>query len=613
MMIKKEKSQKKSGMENHQHVGEWLCCDLAETLAIQTTKTLKDDNFGINQYKVKAEALLSSTCPLKIELPAPESTLGWPLQRLTVPTMSQEAPPPERELCDLKGRDVDESPLSRPGWPLLRIGAISEAAMSPIREKKSVAQWVMDLPSRSFSVNQQPQVDLILRDVEYTTERESRRYDATNGDENFLSVSSRKLASELEFLIEKNSVGCRLFSYDEIRSATCQFSTGQLNLFFVCIIDVICLWHSSLSKQLAYTYYNTGNLIGEGGCSSVYRACIGDGKPVAVKILKSYKEAWDDFFLEAKFVSSIQHKHITSLIGVCVEGGNLILVYDLFPRGSLEGNLHGCSDGSIVLPWEVRFNMAVAVAEALNYLHNECPQPIIHRDVKSSNILLSDAFLPQLSDFGLAMWGSTDSAYVISSDVVGTFGYIAPEYFMHGMVSDKIDVYAFGVVLLELLSGRKPVDAGAPKGQESLVKWARHLLDSMDLKALLDPNLNGDYNDIQMRRMVLAAGLCINQSPRLRPKVSQILQLLTGETDADKYSDSHAMESREDNDDDLFLEIDCKSHSVSAMSDTNDGSRSSSSTDTASSVEKTRRYKLKDYLTIPDHYSLSEIFLLSWC
>ncbi|XP_008221234.1 PREDICTED: proline-rich receptor-like protein kinase PERK15 [Prunus mume] len=579
MMIKKEKSQKKSGKENHQHVGEWLCCDLAEALAIQTTRTLKDDNFGINQYKVKAEALLSSTYPLKIELPAPESTLGWPLQRLTVPTMSQEAPPPERELCDLKGRDVDESPLSRPGWPLLRIGAISEAAMSPIREKKSVAQWVMDLPSRSFSVNQQPQVDLILRDVEYTTERESRRYDATNGDENCLSVSSRKLASELEFLIEKNSVGCRLFSYEEIRSATCQFSTG--------------------------------NLIGEGGCSSVYRACLGDGKPVAVKILKSYKEAWDDFFLEAKFVSSIQHKHITSLIGVCAEGGNLILVYDLFPRGSLEGNLHGCSDGSIVLPWEVRFNVAVAVAEALNYLHNECPPPIIHRDVKSSNILLSDELLPQLSDFGLAMRGSTDSAYVISSDVVGTFGYIAPEYFMHGMVSDKIDVYAFGVVLLELLSGRKPVDAGAPKGQESLVKWARHLLDTMELKALLDPNLNGDYNDIQMRRMVLAAGLCINQSPRLRPKVGQILQLLTGETDADKYSDSHVMESREDDDDDLFLEIDCKSHSVSAMSDTNDGSRSSSSTDTASSVEKTRRYKLKDYLTIPDHYSLREIFLLS--
>lgn len=136
-------------------------------------------------------------------------------------------------------------------------------------------------------------------------------------------------------------------------------------------------------------------------------------------------------------------------------------------------------------------------------------------------------------------------------------------------------------------------------------------MDSTDIKALLDPNLNGDYNDIQMRRMVLAAGLCINQSPRLRPKVSQILQLLTGETDADKYSDSHAMESREDDDDDLFLEIDCKSHSVSAMSDTNDGSRSSSSTDTASSAEKTRRYKLKDYLTIPDHYSLSEIFLLS--
>lgn len=119
--------------------------------------------------------------------------------------------------------------------------------------------------------------------------------------------------------------------------------------------------------------------------------------------------------------------------------------------------------------------MAVAIAEALSYLHKECSKPVIHRDIKSSNILLSDKFEPQLSDFGLAIWGPTHSSSIIDSDVVGTFGYLAPEYFMYGKVSDKIDVYAFGVVLLELLSGKKPIGVESVKGQESLVMWVRVL------------------------------------------------------------------------------------------------------------------------------------------
>ncbi|KAM1423548.1 hypothetical protein TB2_015781 [Malus domestica] len=522
------------------------------------------DSLGSNYRDSCDEALLSSTCPFKTEMPEP--ALGWPLQRLTVSPLrlSQEARRKSDSFDMFSEREDDESPLSRPGWPLLRIAAASAETMSttPMREFKSrenmsVVQWVMmDLPRRRFlSVNSQPQ----------------------EGDEICSTVAPTQLSDELEFLTAENSEGCKVFSYAELSSATCHFSTE--------------------------------NLIGEGGCSSVYKGCLGGGESVAVKVLKSYKEAWNDFFLEAKFVSLIQHKHITCPIGVCMEDGNLILVYDLFPRGSLEGNLHGCSDG-LILPWSVRFNVAVAVAEALTYLHNECPQPIIHRDVKSSNILLSDDLQPQLSDFGLATWGPMDSGCVISSDVVGTFGYIAPEYFMHGVVSDKIDVYAFGVVLLELLSGRKPVDAEALKGQESLVKWARHSLDVMDLKALLDPKLNGDYDAAQMRRMVMAAGLCINQSPRCRPEARQVLKLLTGETDAKECVDLHAVKSSDacyqDEDDNQFLEI---GHlSVSAMSDTNDGSISrSSSTDTASSAEKPHRYKLKDYLLIPDRYSLREI------
>lgn len=459
-----------------------------------------------------------------------ESTFGWPLHKVIVPMNTQEACVKSDD--DSKSWDVEEaestSPLSRPGWPLLFIATSETMTTTPARdlepEKMSVVQWVMGLPNRTTLVNLQ-------------------------------------LANELKFPSQKDSPGCRMFPYAEIRTATCQFSSE--------------------------------NLIGEGGCSSVYRGCLRGGKSVAVKVLKAYKEAWDDFCLEAKFVSSVEHKHIATLIGVCVEDDNLVLVYELFPRGSLEENLHVCKDGS-VLPWEVRFNVAVAVAEALYYLHNDCPRPIIHRDVKSSNILLSSELQPQLSDFGLAIWGSMDSSYVISNDVVGTFGYMAPEYFMQGRVSDKVDVYAFGVVLFELLSGRKPVDVEAPKGQESLVKWARNRLETGDVKAMLDPKLKGHHDIPQMRRMSLAANHCTNQSAHLRPNMSQVLKLLRGETDASEldYED-------EDN---HFLEAGSSmSHSVSEMSDTKDDSMSSSSyTDTASSAGKTPRFKLKDYLTTPD-------------
>lgn len=162
----------------------------------------------------------------------------------------------------------------------------------------------------------------------------------------------------------------------------------------------------------------------------------------------------------------------------------------------------------------------------------------------------SEIYVLQLSDFGLAMWGSTDSANLIQSDVVGTFGYIAPEYFMYGRVCDKIDVYAFGVVLLELLTGRKPIGSKVPKGQESLVKWvrtlsystfhgnkqqlyffivllimliqAKNLLEGDDYEALLDPKLKGVFDVAQMQRMVLAAKSCISPSARVRSKVSHV-------------------------------------------------------------------------------------------
>lgn len=206
--------------------------------------------------------------------------------------------------------------------------------------------------------------------------------------------------------------------------------------------------------------------------------------------------------------------------------------------------------------------MALGVAEALDYLHSGISRPVIHRDVKSSNILLSDDFEPQLSDFGLAKWASTSLSHITCTDVAGTFGYLAPEYFMYGKVNEKIDVYAFGVVLLELLSGRKPISNDYPKGQESLVMWAKPILNGGKFAQLLDPKLEKKFDNYQMERMVLAATLCIRRSPRARPQMSIILMLLQGDEEIIKWArlQVNASEEFDTVDDDAFPRPNLQSH-----------------------------------------------------
>uniref|UniRef100_A0A7N0R9S8 Protein kinase domain-containing protein n=1 Tax=Kalanchoe fedtschenkoi TaxID=63787 RepID=A0A7N0R9S8_KALFE len=309
-------------------------------------------------------------------------------------------------------------------------------------------------------------------------------------------------AANLQLVPVTKSLSWRLFGLDELKTATAEFSED--------------------------------NLIGRGGCSKVYKGCLPDGEVVAVKVLKQNKNASKDFYAaEMDIISSLKHKHITAFLGACFESDQHIFVYDFMPEGSLDEHLH-CSEKKSPLTWELRYNVAVVIAEALSYLHNECPQPVIHRDVKSSNILLSSDFQPQLSDFGLAIWGPNNSREYHAScgnNLVGTFGYIAPEYFMHGEVSDKVDVYSFGVVLLELVTGKKPIIGSVGvQGQQSLVKWAKPMMDSGDIRALADPNLAERFNMDQMQRMVSAAALCTSQSARARPSMSEVLKLLNGET-----------------------------------------------------------------------------------
>ncbi|KAF5947014.1 hypothetical protein HYC85_017242 [Camellia sinensis] len=203
----------------------------------------------------------------------------------------------------------------------------------------------------------------------------------------------------------------------------------------------------------------------------------------------------------------------------------------------------------------------------------------------------------KLSDFGLAIWGPSVSSFLTDNDVVGTFGYLAPEYFMYGKVSDKIDVYSFGVVLLELLSGKKPISSETAKGQESLVMWAKPILETGDLRSILDPNLDDNIDDVQIKRMVLAARLCLTRSARIRPKMSQILKIMKGEKADDEWAKSQLgdqtdKENQENDDDEVYPHSSAESHLGLALLDVDDSDTSTS----FGSVEQSSRISLDEYL-----------------
>ncbi|XP_023552649.1 receptor-like cytosolic serine/threonine-protein kinase RBK1 isoform X1 [Cucurbita pepo subsp. pepo] len=275
---------------------------------------------------------------------------------------------------------------------------------------------------------------------------------------------------------------------------------------------------------IATNNFSPENLLGKGGQAEVYKGCFADGQVVAVKRLmkkeKENEERTADFLSELGIIAHINHPNAARLLGFGIDGG-LYLVLEFVPYGSFASSLFGAES----LPWKIRFKVAVGVAEGLNYLHRECPRRIIHRDIKASNILLDENYEPLISDFGLAKWLPENWAHHVVFPIEGTFGYLAPEYFMHGIVDEKTDVFAYGVLLLELITGRHAVDSS----RQSLVIWAKPLLDSSSFKELTDPKLGDDYDQTEMKRTMLAASMCINHTSSLRPHMNRVVQLLKGE------------------------------------------------------------------------------------
>ncbi|XP_010024469.2 receptor-like cytosolic serine/threonine-protein kinase RBK2 isoform X2 [Eucalyptus grandis] len=278
-----------------------------------------------------------------------------------------------------------------------------------------------------------------------------------------------------------------------------------------------------IELQDATDNFSRDNLIGEGGCAEVYKGMLPGGEIVAIKRLTrgSPEEMTADFLSELGIIVHVDHPNIAKLIGYGVEGG-MHLILHLSPHGSLASLLYGSGEK---LDWGIRYKVALGTAEGLMYLHEECQRRIIHKDVKAANILLSEDFEPQISDFGLAKWLPEQWSHHIVSQIEGTFGYLPPEYFMHGIVDEKTDVYAYGVLLLELITGQKALDSS----QKSLVMWAKPLLSDNRIKEFVDPSLGGAYNSEQMDRLILAASLCTHHSSIHRPQMSQVVCLLRGE------------------------------------------------------------------------------------
>ncbi|KAK8443713.1 hypothetical protein SEVIR_9G018300v4 [Setaria viridis] len=366
--------------------------------------------------------------------------------------------------------------------------------------KMSMVQWAMRLPSRYTSVHPDSKLLKSGASPRLNCDSETESTSAVE-PESMFSFAFYDVAwppSELESLREKYSSVCRLFSYEELKLATGNYSPDML--------------------------------IGKGGTSQVYKAQLYDGTYSAIKILKPSVDAIHEFITEIEIVTSLQHENIVALRGFSFENYNLVLVYDHMPQGSLDKALHGNNDDKNFLIWERRNKIAIDIARALEFLHlGGVTQSVIHGDVKSSNVLLSEDFGARLCDFGLAKQVSASSPHLTCTDITGTFGYLAPEYFSYGKVNEKIDVYAFGVVLLEIISGRRPITPGSPKGQESLVGWAKPLLSSGEIKQLVDPFLGNDYDCDEMERMTLAASLCTRTSSHSRPEMSLVLKLLQGD------------------------------------------------------------------------------------
>ncbi|XP_060668681.1 serine/threonine-protein kinase PBL27 [Ziziphus jujuba] len=272
------------------------------------------------------------------------------------------------------------------------------------------------------------------------------------------------------------------------------------------------------------------SLLGEGGFGRVYKGRLeSTGQVVAVKQLdRNGLQGNREFLVEVLMLSLLHHPNLVNLIGYCADGDQRLLVYEFMPLGSLEDHLHDLPPDREPLDWNTRMKIAAGAAKGLEYLHDKANPPVIYRDLKSSNILLDEGYHPKLSDFGLAKLGPVGDKTHVSTRVMGTYGYCAPEYAMTGQLTLKSDVYSFGVVFLELITGRKAIDNNRAPGEHNLVAWARPLFkDRRKFPKMADPLLQGRYPMRGLYQALAVAAMCLQEQAATRPLIGDVVTALT--------------------------------------------------------------------------------------
>ncbi|XVF77547.1 hypothetical protein PTKIN_Ptkin14bG0053800 [Pterospermum kingtungense] len=325
----------------------------------------------------------------------------------------------------------------------------------------------------------------------------------------FKSDSSRKRYITQEITKRgKGNISAKIFNYKELCTATNSF--------------------------------NPDNQLGEGGFGRVYKGKVeSPNQVVAVKQLdRNGYQGNREFLVEVLMLSLLNHPNLVKLVGYCADGDQRILVYEYMANGSLEDHLLDIAPEKKPLDWNTRIKIAVGAAKGLEYLHETADPPVIYRDFKASNILLDQDFNPKLSDFGLAKLGPTGDKSHVSTRVMGTYGYCAPEYALTGQLTTKSDVYSFGVVFLEIITGRRVIDNSRPTEEQNLVTWATPLFkDRRHFTLMADPLLDGNYSLKSLHQALAVAAMCLQEDAAARPLMSDVVTALEYLTKGDEPED----------------------------------------------------------------------------
>ncbi|XP_057998358.1 putative leucine-rich repeat receptor-like serine/threonine-protein kinase At2g19230 [Hevea brasiliensis] len=371
---------------------------------------------------------------------------------------------------------------------------------------------------------------------------------------NTLNLTGNKFTGSIpQSLIKKSNNGTLQLSFDKnpnlCQSDSCEkkkhfllpvvasiISILMLMLLLLCMIAISwrhrrqqAIAETQISKNQTFSYSeiisvtdNFKTAIGGGGFGKVYFGTLKDGTQVAIKVLsQSSNQGYKEFQAEVQLLMVVHHRNLVSLIGYCNDSHNMALVYEYMVNGNLQQHLSKKS-GS-VLTWKERFQIAVDAAYGLEYLHNGCKPPIIHRDLKTSNILLNEKWQAKIADFGLSRAFTNESGSHVSTCPAGTFGYVDPEAQASGNFNKKSDVYSFGIILLELITGQPAITRKAHGGFICIHQWIRPIIDRGDILTIVDPRLDGEFDATSAWKAVETAFSCISNASIRRPDMSHVL------------------------------------------------------------------------------------------